>query len=283
MRRMGVLLIMVTAFSLTSGGAASGGGWWSSVGLVGSDLGIGEKLKVRTEVWFRTMETAARARNTPYYAYLVRGADYAALDRAMSRPQPRRWWEPPEESIPVGEVELTRWDSNIAQATANITIPDLAPGRYSLMLCDGGCTTPLANIIPQRVRVTPETLAAETARKLVRADARSRVAVSRLRYDLRATRRQLARAKSAAAEATEDVARLQERVSSQSPSTSPQTERSVTPWWAFAGWFFGGATLAFAATPLLTRRRRPARAPEEVGVVGVVRVPDDARELTARR
>jgi len=270
MRRIALLLSIVVTFTLTPGGTANAGGWWSYLGPPGEHFGIGETVKVRDEVWFRTIEAAEKARTTAYYAYLVRRIDNKRLGWAMSRPQPRRWWTPPEWSVPIGTVELSRWDVNIAAATTHLEVPEVAPGMYHVMLCDAGCRTPLANVIPQRVRVTPEPLAAETARRLDRVAMRSDLRIRRLRKDLREANRQLVDVEAAAIESTRAIEQLQKEPSSPEPVTSP------TPWWAFAGWFFAGAALVFAVT---RSRRKQSNLPEEFPI----EVPDEARELIPSR
>jgi len=271
MRRTALLLSAVVTFTLAFPGTANAGGWWSSIGRVGGHIGIGETLKVRSEVMFRTIEVAERARTTAFYVYLVKGIDKKRLRWAMSRPQPRRWWTPPEWSIPIGNVELSRWDSNMAVATANLQVPEVTAGQYNLMLCDAGCRTPLADVIPQRVRVSPEPLAAETARKLDRVSMDSDLAIRRLRHDVREANRQLVDVAAATIESTRAIEQLQKEPSAPEPVPSP------TPWWAFAGWFLAGVAVAFSAT---RARRKHSSLPEELPIE---RVPDDARELVAGR
>jgi hypothetical protein len=271
MRRTVLLLSAVAIFSLPLGGSASAGGWWSGIDLPGKHLGVGEKLTVRSEVMFRTIEVAEKARTSAYYAYLVRGVDTEALDRAMSRPEPKRWWTPPEEMILIGDVELSRWNSNLAIATAHLSIPDIPSGRYNLMLCDAGCSTPLGNLIPMGVRVTPDALAAKTARRLQRANSKLQLALARVRRDVRQTKKHLAHVEGAAAESIDAVGRLEEKLSSRDPVPAP------TPWWAFAAWFFGGSAVALAAIRLGRKRSVP------LDVESIERVPDDVRELISSR
>ena len=229
MRRAALLLSAVMAFTLILPWTANAGGWWSGIGPLGRHVGIGETVTVRTEVWFRTIAAAERARTTAFYAYLVRGIDNGRLRWATSRPQPGRWWAPPERSLPIGTVELSRWDVNIAVATTHLEVPQVAPGTYHVMLCDDGCRNPLANVIPQRVRVTPEPLAAETARKLDRVALQSDLRIRRLRQDLREANRQLVDMGAETFESTRAIEQLQPEPSAPDPGPSP------TPWWAFAG------------------------------------------------
>ena len=267
MRRTALLLSVAVTFALTPVGTAGAGGWWSGIDGVGSHVGIGESLKSPSEVWFRTMEVAEKARTTAYYAYLVRGIDEERLRWAMSRPQPKRWWTPPKWSVPIGNVELSHWDANIAVATAHMEVPDLPTGTYYLMLCDAGCRTPLGSIVPTRVHVSHEPLAAQTARKLERASMKSNLAIRRLSKDLRETNRQVVDLEAQTIESTRAIEQLQKEPSSPEPVPSP------TPWWAFGGWFVGGAATAIAITH--ARRSHSVRLEEPPMEL----IPDDAREL----
>ena len=266
MRRTTALVSVVVArVVLLLGPAATAGGWWSGIDLQGRYLGIGETMTVRSEVMFRTMHLAKEARTTDYHAYLLRGVDRQELGRAMSRPEPKRWWTPPEEMTQIGDVQLSRWNSNLAIATARLTIPGMSPGRYDLMLCDDGCRTPLGNLIPLQVQVT-EAFAAQTARKLEKTNAKLDSALARLRTELRQRNRQIDLVEEASAESANAIGRLRE-------NTSPLDTDVSDPWPAFAGWFLAGAATALVA--MRVRRREYPRTPR--GPSG--RVPDDAGEL----
>ena len=274
MRLRTVLLGALVTGLLVQPTPAAAGGWWNGIDLDGRYLGIGESLTVRSEVMFRTLPVAEKARRIEYRAYLVRGVDTQALERAMSRPEPRRWWTPPAEMTLVGRVELSRWDSNLVTATARLTIPDMPPGRYDLMLCDIGCRTPLGNLIPLGVDVSADALAAKTARRLERTNEKFELALARARYDLRRNNRS---ATEASAEAADAVARLRQRISSLETAAPSTPSPPPTPWVPYAAWFMTGAVVALLVLRL--RRRSPSPIPE----ILIERVPDDARELTSRR
>ncbi|CAN5545391.1 hypothetical protein BH20ACT21_BH20ACT21_05520 [soil metagenome] len=227
--RLGMLLLIaVIILSSLVAAAAGGGGWWSYIDLEGQHLGIGETLTVRSEVWFRGVVDAQKASNSDYYAYLVRGIDREALRWAMSRPQPKRWWKPPAEMTLLGDVDLSQWDTNSARSTARLTIPELSLGRYHLMLCDRGCRNPLGNLIPARVEVVDDPLAAQTSRKLQDATDRTSLALARLRKDLRQSDsrvylgaaeqlRKLGGVKANASETAQAVTALRKRLESLTP------------------------------------------------------------------
>ncbi len=282
MRLRMLLLIAVIILSSLVVAAAGGGGWWSYIDLEGQHLGIGETLTVRSEVWFRGVVDAQKASNSDYYAYLVRGIDREALRWAMSRPQPKRWWKPPAEMTLLGDVDLSQWDTDIARSTARLTIPELSLGRYHLMLCDRGCRNPLGNLIPARVEVVDDPLAAQTSRKLQDATDRTSLALARLRKDLRQSDsrvylgaaeqlRKLGGVKANASETAQAVTALRKRL--ESLDTDPRS----MPWPAYLAWFVGGLGVATAAA---RGRRRASLMPTETPVE---RKPDDARELATSR
>jgi hypothetical protein len=108
---------------------AVAGGWWSGIDLQGRHLGVGETVTFESEVMFRDLEVAERARKSgQFHAYLARGVDYNALDRAMSVPEPERWWSPPDELTLIGNVRLSNWDANLAIATTELNVPEVAQG-----------------------------------------------------------------------------------------------------------------------------------------------------------
>lgn len=248
---------------------ASAGGWWTTLDLHNQYLGIGETLTVKvSEVLYGSIDEAERAEQTPFYAYLVKHFDERLLDRAMTRPNPKRWWRPLSPVIKVGQVTLFARDANLTRGRAHLSIPDVPPGRYSLMLCDEGCQTPLGNHVPIPVMVSSDPLAAQTARRLGETNERMTLALARVRHDLRQAQRQLRQTEADAAKATEAVARLAETPASNADTTAPH-------WIEYAGWFSAGAFAAY----VIARRQRPARYPDAL----IERIPDDPRELTKIR
>lgn len=268
MCRLSMLFLSAVVSVVSFHSPAAAGGWWSGIDLNGGYLGIGENLKFRSEVMFETLDAAERGRRTEYFAYVVRGVDEKALEDAMSVAEPGRWWVPPNEMILVGRVELSDWDANLVIATAHLSIPKMATGNYDLMLCDMGCRTPLANLIPAPVEVTAEPLAARLSRRLEATNERLDTVRARLRARLGRSLTIADRADLVSAESSNAVARLQKAVANlDSDSPSP------TPALAFAGWFVAGAAVAFA----VTRRRRSSRDADLL--VPLEAIPDDAREL----
>ncbi|HVL63617.1 MAG TPA: hypothetical protein VM573_00425 [Actinomycetota bacterium] len=256
MRRVLLVAGSVLTTICLAAAPASAGGWWNHIGVDGQPFGIGESVSLTVrDVWFPDLKEAHAARDVPYYAYLVEAFDEKALERAMSRPDPEPWWEPSGRVFRIGDVSLTGWDSNIARARVQMTVPEVEPGSYALMLCDAGCRTPLGNIVPAPVRVTQDVLAAQTARRLDRVRDRLRFQLARIRHDLREARGDL------------------EAATTTADSTSPRTPEAVpdsappVPWPAFAGWFFAGVATAALLGAVLHRRFR------------VISVPRDARDL----
>lgn len=268
MRRTVVLLVVAVGV-LLSQTAAAGGGWWTSIDVHDQFLGRGESLRVKVdEVLFDSIEAAEEAEQTQYFAYLVEDFDRRALDRAMSRRNPKDWWEPVGRVFQTGTVTFENRDANLTEGRVHLEVPEVPPGRYFLMLCDAGCRTPLANHIPVRVHIASDMLAAQTTRRLDRVNERLSLALAQVRRDVRRTERELRQAEASsaqAAEAAEEAA---------APQPVPVTDRDTTPWsWIpYAGWFLAGA----AVTLVLARRRLESRFPDII----INEVPDDARELT---
>lgn len=273
---MRTLKLTVLALSLLSVLAppARAGGWWSGIGLEGQPVGIGESIELHAgEVMFETLGEAERARMQTFYAYLVMEFDEKALDEAMSRGEPGDWWSPLTEPIRIGTVELFGWDANLAKARVRLDVPQVAPGPYSLMLCDEGCEVPLANVIPSGVEVTTDALAARTMRRLQDAEADLALALQRTRNDVRQTR---AAMRHALSEDAEQDAAQGERIRVLGKQLADVPRPDGPPWFAYAGWFFAGG----AAALLLVGRRHLRRREHEMFVE---RIPDDARELTTTR
>jgi hypothetical protein len=260
-------LVIASSFASTS---ARAGGWWSSIHLNGRHIGIGETVNARAEVLFRTLQVARDARTTEYYAYLARGLDTKALERAMSQPEPRRWWTPPRELLLVGDVDLSQWDSNLAMSRADLTVPDVPPGRYDLVFCDKGCRNPLGNLIPLPVQISDDTLAAQTARKLQATKERLELTVARLHRNLRLVEKKAVAAEANAEESADAIAALRKRLSSLDTSRGPST-----PWVPYVAWFVTAVLIAAAlrrrrSVPMTEHRTTPEQ------------VPDDTRELVSR-
>lgn len=265
MRLIKVSLLLLLQTSLLTPSAVAGG-WWSSIGLEGQPLGIGESIEVTvSEVMFDSLDEAEAAKEQAFFAYLVRAFDRAALEDAMTRPNPGEWWRPTSEPILAGTVELMQWDANLAKGRVALDVPDVPPGPYFLMLCDAGCDVALGDLIPSRVDITDDVLAAQTTRRLQEAEADLTLALQRSRSELRETRSSLRRAQANDAEQDRRIGKLETDLAEASKPESP-------PWITYAGWFSAGATAVF----LFLRRRR---ADADRNEILIERIPDDAREL----
>jgi len=140
---LGVLLLMPPA--------AAGGGWWSSIHVNRSHVAPGERVELEATVAYSSAAAAAEAaqQTDRFHVHLLRGFDYSAVERAMREASPGDWWSlGGAKAIAVGQVTVSVSDANLAKATAAFTVPELPPGMYHLMLCDSGCTEPLADVIP---------------------------------------------------------------------------------------------------------------------------------------
>lgn len=265
--RCSLLLLLLGTFLAPSAGA---GGWWSSIGLEGQPVGMGESIDLGvSEVMFDSIEEAEEAQGQEFFAYLVRDFDQAALDDAMTRADPGKWWRPTSQPIQVGTVELTDWDSNLAKGRVDLEVPEIEPGSYFLMLCDAGCGVPLGNLIPSGVTVTDDVVAAQTARRLQELEADLTLALQQSRSELRQTRSTLRQALS-------DDAKRDQRIAQLEAELVEAQDQEPVPWVAYAGWFFAGGATVF----LLLRLRRSRGQKEEMLIE---RVPDDARELIDSR
>jgi hypothetical protein len=270
MKRFGAPLLGLLATAALIIGPANAGGWWSSIGLEGQPVGIGESINLRvSEVMFDSMPEADRAHDRTFYAYLVRTFDQAALEDAMSRPDPGDWWQPTSEPVRVGTVELIDWDSNLARARVSFRVPQIAEGNYYFMLCDLGCEVALGNLIPSKVSVTSDVLAAQTTRRLQKLEADLTLALQRSRSEVREISRSLRRAVSNDEEQTERIQALERQL-------TDAREPEPSPWPAYAGWLLAGVSLTF----ILVQARRRTRSDLEPLME---RVPDDARELLEPR
>ncbi len=272
MRLRTLLVVTVVAGLLLTPSAAFAGRWFSGIDLQGRYLGIGESLTFRSEVMFRNLEDAERARDSgEFHAYLVRGIDHRALNEATLVAEPKHWWSPPKELRLIGDVRLSKWNANLAVATAEIDVPEVTPGSYTLMLCNLGCSRPLGNLFPLQVRVSPDALTAQTARKLERTNLQFDLTLARVRRDVRRNNRQLHAMTVASADSAEVIARLQDKIS------SLETEAPSTPWLLHMLFFLAG-TAAVLVARRSGRRVRPA-SPDPLAL----RAPDDARELISNR
>lgn len=228
MRRY-LLVLVIGVAVVASAVPASAGGWWDSTGLDRQYLAPGQTLVLHSGAFFRTAADAEAAQSVTYYAYLVRGYDRALLDRAMTRPDPKRWWALKDDAtvIKVGRVTLDDQDVNLTNARVTIKMPRVEPGRYALMLCDEGCVHPLGQVIPSPVEVVANPALARLAARVTRLTFRVETLNQQLQQantdmsatvrrhtelELRSLRRELDEANAAAADAASDNERLQRSV-----------------------------------------------------------------------
>jgi len=135
---------------------ATAGGWWSSIRLDRAKVAIGQKVTVRADVMFRSVEAAETARSgrgkQAAYVYLLGEFDYSRTARAMGEATPGNWWSVGgAQAYRVGRVTLEDGDLNLARATASFRVPSaVPPGKFAVMLCNAGCADPLADVIPTR-------------------------------------------------------------------------------------------------------------------------------------
>jgi hypothetical protein len=262
---LGVLLLMPQA--------AAGGGWWSSIDVNRSYVAAGQRVEVDGTVTFSSAAAAEAAQRTDRFsAYLLRGFDYAVVERAMRKPSAGNWWSlGGAEAIEVGQVNVSVSDANLGRATAAFTVPELPPATYHLMLCDTACTEPLADVIP----ASGFTVVADpaTARLATRADRFERRIRNQTRQ-LAAARTDADRALVAARNVRTEGEQLEARVSlpADESQSSPPAMR-----WAYAGSFVAGVLTG--ALGLLLLRRRRSRAPRPATVVGWSASEEELRRL----
>jgi hypothetical protein len=251
---LGVLLLMPQA--------AAAGGWWSYIDLNRSYVAPGQRVEVRETVTFSSSAAAEEAQKTGrFYVYLLRGFDYSVVHRAMREPSPGDWWSlGGAQAIQVGEVTVRVSDANLGRATAAFTMPEVPPATYHLMLCDAGCTEPLAaDVIPaEDFTVAADPASAEMAQRVDRLERQNRNQARQLAAAHRDTDRALVEAQNARSE----VERLEASVSSRADESRDSPPVAL---WAHAGWFVAGLLVAALALLLLRvagrGRRHPAGLP----------------------
>lgn len=257
-RRLVILSILVLPLLLPA--QARAGGWWTFIDLDRRYFAVGETVEAGTEVLFRSIAEAERARGDGgSFVYLVRGLDPAVVDDAMGTGEPGPdWWDlGTAEAIRIGTVRLSGIDGNLARATGIFTIPDdLATGPYQLMFCDAGCSHALADILPSQIHVTEDLLTAHLGARVDRLEGR----VWQSRWTIRRLRQALENRPN-----RDEVASLEARIASlerlgaapshaPAPVAEPQVEPS--PWVSNVGWFVAGACFAGLLASLAALRRR---------------------------
>lgn len=288
MRHRTLVAGLITSVALIALAApASAGGWWSYVQMDKRHVTVGDTLRSRSEVMFQTTEAAEQAKSEPYFAYLVQGVDQDLLDHAMGIPQPQRWWAQPDTAIRAGSVRWGMSDSNITVAIVDVTIPDVPPGRYALMLCDAGCRKPLADVVPTEGISVHATKSAATAAENA-ADLRELVHASSsmdesLAADIDLVRQEsqrgVQRAREDAQEAVAAAARAEEGMRRLDAQLAALSSGEPASPWPTAGWIAAAVVALLWAVVTLDRRRRtepPSTPAPDVAV-------DDEWEYAGRR
>jgi hypothetical protein len=240
--------------------AAAGGGWWSSIHVNRSHVAPGQRVELDATVTFGAAAAAEAAQQTDrFHVYLLRGFDDSVVERAMRKRSPRNWWSlGGAEAIEVGQVTVSVSDADLGRVSAAFTVPELPPARYHLMLCDAGCTEPLAEVIPtNRFTVVADPATARMVNRVHRLERRSRNQARRLG----AARAESHMARVAVRNARSEVEQLAAGVSSL--ANEGRSAPPAAPW-AYAGWLVAGALAGALALLVLRRRRsRPPRPPRE--------------------
>lgn len=247
----GLLATLVASAALP----AMAGGWWTYPQLDEPipALGIGDTTTVTAQVLFTSTDEADAVQTAGgYYAYLVRGIDIVGLDEAMRQANPGDWWTTPQETILLGQLTLGPNDSNLSNATVTFVVPEVAPGGYDLMLCNQGCSVPLADVVPlQSIYVgDPATV------RLMRDNTFASEDVS---GELRGMESRLDQLSATTVTTEDGVDDLSGRVDTvvaamERMETSLSAERTrpdvggdtSTGWLAWAGWFLAGIAAAVA-------------------------------------
>ena len=153
MGRLSLALVCTLGVLLVVPQVAAGGGWWSYPTVSRSHVAPGQSVELKENVLFSSAAAAQAAQQADrFHVYLLRGFDYSVVERAMRKASPGNWWSlGGADAIEVGQVTVTVSDgANLGKASATFTVPELPPATYTLMLCDTGCTQPLADLIPAK-------------------------------------------------------------------------------------------------------------------------------------
>jgi hypothetical protein len=243
-------LMLASLVALLLPAPAAAGGWWSFVQTDRSTVAVGQRLKVEASLMFSSNRAAQEAREERFYVYALRGLDWPAVSRAMTKASPGDWWSLGDaEAVELGPVALRIGDGNLGRARALVTVPELPARTYALMLCDAGCEQPLADIVPTRgFAVVADPATAQLAERTRRLEERLAAAQRRSLAAARAAGR---RARSAELE----VRALERRLGALDRQAAEPANAPGLPLWALAGWPVAGG-LAAALAFLMLRRRR---------------------------
>jgi hypothetical protein len=289
-RRLLVCVTTVGALLLSATGSADAGGWWSIIDLESRYLVVGRTVQAHsTDVLFSSVDQAEEARDQMhFYAYLVRGYEFSALERAMRKAEPRHWWKLGNSDLTLlGEVSLSISTDNLATATTRFVVPDVSLGPYALMFCDAGCVEPLADIIPLAVTLVADPQTARLAERvdrledrLARVKEQTAAHISAAEAAAHLATVQAGYATEAARDLNSTIDTLRSDLQRMAQAATADDRAPAVPWTAFLGWFLGGATVTVLVLALIRQRNTRARVdPRELE-----RLMDDRDlALTARR
>ncbi|MGH3034919.1 MAG: hypothetical protein ACRDON_10275 [Gaiellaceae bacterium] len=267
MRRL-LVLSLLSLFVLPPQ-AAAGGGWWSFIQLDRSTVAPGQQVNARDEVWFKSAAAADAARDTEFYVYVLHGLDYSMVERAMRKASPGDWWSLGGASaVRAGRVVVSgSAGSNLARARATFEVPPLPPGRYSVMLCNAGCTHPLGDVVPtQDFTIAADRIAAATAAGLKGLRSRTAHGIAALRGEARRARAVDTSTRFELEQVRAELKTLQERTLALGRQVRRPLAAQETSPWAYAGWLIAGVLLG--ATALILLRKRTTTPPPILAVRG---------------
>ncbi|MGH2753122.1 MAG: hypothetical protein ACRDLB_01690, partial [Actinomycetota bacterium] len=244
MRRGGVLVTLVGALLLPT--AAQAGGWWSYVDVKHSYVAIGGRVVVNSAHMFGETTDDVHSGKIVYYAYLVRDFN---LDMAydVRDPGDGRWWS----SVDGPMVKLGALDvdgTGVSRVRGSFVVPEVAPGRYWLMLCDDGCDRAMADAVPARLHVVESSALARAASRAEKLTFDVRMLRVQLRHQTRTIEQRfderLERARSATGDVKGALAATDRRVR-QLTAELRARDGDITPiLFALFGLMFGAGVVA---------------------------------------
>jgi hypothetical protein len=233
--------------------AASGGG---ATFDFGSDyVVIGQTVTGRTEVWLGAKRSGELA-DGPYHAYLV-PSDTRFSQEGL-----------PPDAVWLAPVSFKLLPGPYASATVSFEVPAVAPGEYSLVVCNVPCTT----------RTVGDLVGGWFSIAASPTEARIQALADRLDWKTRALGREAKREERRATNAEDalrsTVAELQGELDAlrDASRARPQAPEASGLGWAWAGW---AAAVLLALAGLVRRRKRaaPLPGPEAEWIIPEERVP----------